>query len=642
MPGKWRMCLVGVALALGLRPCAAAVYFVDQASPAAADANPGSEAEPFTSISAAAAVLKPGDTLYVKDGTYREDVFLPAGEADAPVTLSAYPGDHPVVTGCDLLAGPWEPAEIEPTTPPPGGEAPAIYRVALPVPAQMVFVDGAPVHQIGPFDIMCPPQHMKFDGAGPADMRPGTFCYDAEGGALYLWLADGSNPADHRVEVQQRLDGIRMKDYNHVIGFEARGYGAGINKGQMGIGGSGTGLVIDSCRCVYNEFAGIIVQGDDCVVRNCEMAHNGYVGLTTSTAHRLLMEGNVTHENNARGVLPGWLDGGVKLHEAHDARILRHYGYDEPGTALWLDISCIGALIADCRFDNCANGVYYEISRWGVIVNNVLRGCSVGIWSYSSDVLIAHNVLDRCSHGIVVTGDPRLAEYSMGYPDPQHATLAATRNNMVVNNIIIDSVAAYTGESKEDPDCGPNLIDYNVYVWLIPTVANGGQHIGFIGNWNTYYGGLGNWWVAMHQDGHSMIADPTLRRIYDQRTNQYDTDHNRVVGDPMFRSREGGDYRLMPESPIRGFGRAVPPLLKSVRYAGRRPWEKTLLADAPEPKPTEGVFEVWGEQHYRHQPEPEPLMMFEPDAQPPVAPGLVEEWSRDGSYPRFEMIEAPE
>jgi len=178
-------------------------------------------------------------------------------------------------------------------------------------------------------------------------------------------------------------------------------------------------------------------------------------------------------------------------------------------------------------------------------------------------------------------------------------------------------------------------------VWLFPSVANGGQHIHFLGNWNAYFGGLGNWWVAMKQDAHSMIADPTLRRLYDQRDSQFDTDHNRVVGDPQFRNREGGDYRLMPNSPLRGLGRAVPPLLKSVYYPGRRPWEKTLLADAPEPKPTTDIVEVWGQKHYRHQPEPAPLRVFEPDTQPPVAPGLVEEWSRTGNYPRFEMVQPP-
>ena len=115
----------------------------------------------------------------------------------------------------------------------------------------------------------------------------------------------------------------------------------------------------------------------------------------------------------------------------------------------------------------------------------------------------------------------------------------------------------------------------------------------------------------------------------------------RLVGDPRFRNREGGDYRVLPDSPIRGFGRQVPAMLKSIYYPGRRPWEKTRLASAPEPKPTTGIFEVWGEKHYPHQPEPAPLLMFDPATQPPMVPGLVDEWTRDHTYPKFQQIAPP-
>ena len=636
-----RLLSLGFVALLVVTPCLASIYVVDQASPSAADNNAGSVDKPFKTISAGAAVLKPGDTLYVKNGLYRENVFLPAGKPDAPVSLSAWPGHHPVVTGSDLCKGPWKLADVKLSKPLPGGAAHAIYSTPLPVRTQTVFVDGNFLHEIGPFDILCPPEFMKFDGKGPEDMRPGTFCYDPKTSTLYLWLADGSKPDDHAVEVQQRLDGIRTQAYDHVVGFEARNFGAAVNKGQMGIGGNGDGQVIESCRACYNSFAGILCQGDDIVIRNCELAFNGIVGFTTSTMHRPLFEDIVTHDNNTLNVLPGNLDGGMKLHEAQDARILRMHSYHEPVTALWLDISCDNALIADCTFEDCTCGVYYEISRWGVIVNNICRNCNLGIWSYSSDVLIANNVTDRCAHGILVTGDPREAEYSMGYPDAFEKTLMAVRNNLVINNILIDAVAAYTGESKEDVDCGPNLLDYNVFVWTMPEIASGGQHIHFLQNWNGYFGGLNNWYVASKQEFHSRVADPTLRSLYDQRTSQFDLGHDLVVGDPMFRNREGGDYRLLPGSPIAGFGRQVPMLLKSIYYPGRRPWEKTHLASAPDPKPTTGIFEVWGEKHYRHQPNPEPLKMFDPDTQPPTAPGLVEAWTRDHTYPKFQQIEPP-
>ena len=63
-----------LALILVGGPLRAATYHVNQASPAAADGNPGAAAKPFQSISAAAAIVDPSDTVLVAPGTYRERV----------------------------------------------------------------------------------------------------------------------------------------------------------------------------------------------------------------------------------------------------------------------------------------------------------------------------------------------------------------------------------------------------------------------------------------------------------------------------------------------------------------------------------------------------------------------------------------
>jgi hypothetical protein len=59
------------------------------------DANPGTETQPFRTIAHGVSGLTPGDTLYVKQGTYAEKVSnIPSGSSwSAPVTLAAYPGD---------------------------------------------------------------------------------------------------------------------------------------------------------------------------------------------------------------------------------------------------------------------------------------------------------------------------------------------------------------------------------------------------------------------------------------------------------------------------------------------------------------------------------------------------------------------
>jgi parallel beta-helix repeat protein len=65
------------------------------------DLYPGTEAQPFRTMKKGVSVLKPGDTLYVKKGTYVGSSQLrgiPSGSSwAAPVTIAAYPGHRPVI-----------------------------------------------------------------------------------------------------------------------------------------------------------------------------------------------------------------------------------------------------------------------------------------------------------------------------------------------------------------------------------------------------------------------------------------------------------------------------------------------------------------------------------------------------------------
>src|SRR3954469_538546 len=62
------------------------------------DAGDGSKAKPWKTIAAAVAQLKPGDTLYLRGGTYFEAVTLGLrGTAQAPITIRAMPGELAIV-----------------------------------------------------------------------------------------------------------------------------------------------------------------------------------------------------------------------------------------------------------------------------------------------------------------------------------------------------------------------------------------------------------------------------------------------------------------------------------------------------------------------------------------------------------------
>lgn len=88
--------LLLMALVLAGRVSGASYYVATNGS----DANQGTIDQPFATLNKGAAVLNPGDTLYVRGGTYYQTVYAPAsGTPAAPVTISGYQAETAVIDG---------------------------------------------------------------------------------------------------------------------------------------------------------------------------------------------------------------------------------------------------------------------------------------------------------------------------------------------------------------------------------------------------------------------------------------------------------------------------------------------------------------------------------------------------------------
>jgi len=87
--------LCGVALAGNLLGGALVDAATRYTATMGSDTNPGTEASPFRTVKKGVSGLKPGDTLYVKSGTYAEGLDnIPGGSSwSVPVTIAVYPGD---------------------------------------------------------------------------------------------------------------------------------------------------------------------------------------------------------------------------------------------------------------------------------------------------------------------------------------------------------------------------------------------------------------------------------------------------------------------------------------------------------------------------------------------------------------------
>jgi len=642
--------VLALVLLACLGPAAlAATYTVSQAAPGASDQNPGTPQAPLATLGAAMGLVKPGDTVLVGDGTYREEVVWPGEDWNNPdqrITVAAAPDAHPLIKGSDVVRGPWQRADVRLNTPPPTPAA--IYWCAWEPYSQMVFVDEAPLQQIGLQGSPARAQgtngfqyQRQWVGKTVEDMRPGSFFCDGEARRLYVWLSDGSNPEDHVIEASVRTDGFIVRGTWTLRGLEVRHFQDGFWPHEQAVALTGNQCIVEDCRITHNDFLGLILSGEDCILRRSELADNGLEGLTSNVGYRMLVEGNDFSHNGWRGDVV-CLTYGNKLVEWRDSRFLRNYWHDEPASALWLDISDANILIAENRFDNCTTGIYFEISRWCVIANNVFRNCGRGAWIYSSDVLVAHNIFDGCGEGVTVTGFPRTATLAQSVTeDTSEACLMAVRNVQIVDNILVDCVGAFIGITQSSPYGWGNWSDYNAFVWTLPAYHRTGLHINFLNGWDQLYGSLPLWRMQRHCDTHSVVVDPGLTSELQAGSPYVQLAPQEVFADARFVDRPGGDYHLGADSPLIGKGLTLPPELNSVvqpcvgRQVLTRAWAPTRLAAAPDPNTAAPVYGTKPDGHYRLQPLPKLHPLVDLDACTPGTPGLNPEWAQTGEYPRF-------
>ncbi len=78
-----------------LNPSTGRTFYVSRTG---SDSNPGTRKSPWRRIQKALEALKPGQTAFVRGGTYTENLLMSrSGRASAPITVAAYPGERVVL-----------------------------------------------------------------------------------------------------------------------------------------------------------------------------------------------------------------------------------------------------------------------------------------------------------------------------------------------------------------------------------------------------------------------------------------------------------------------------------------------------------------------------------------------------------------
>ena len=181
--------IVALLLFVGMRPApvmAAGVFYVDESSANCSVNGPGTEANPYCSITAALkAVAGPGTTLYVKPGVYREQISVPAsGAAGSPLVIQAV-GGLVLVDGADDYSGSskWV-----------LNAGNSWYASGVSAAPLQVFKDGI---------------RLRAAGGDPKKIPANTFQYESKKDRLHVNVG-GGNPGLHQILAGARSSGFTL------------------------------------------------------------------------------------------------------------------------------------------------------------------------------------------------------------------------------------------------------------------------------------------------------------------------------------------------------------------------------------------------------------------------------------------------
>jgi alpha-N-arabinofuranosidase len=385
------------------------------------DANAGTAALPFRTISAAAAIAQPGDVITVHEGVYRERIDPPRGGTsdDRRITYQAAPGGAVVITGSDRVKG-WEKI---------GGDT---WKVVIPNShfgsfnpyAEKVhgdwFNDHKRIHRRG---------NVYRDGEWlaeapdleavmkPAGASPMWFSAVDENTTIYAQFP-GVDPNEGDVEVCVRPTVFTPEktniDYITVRGFKLRNAAtnwAAPTSGQQGLVTAYwcKGWIIENNEISYSRCAGIALgkysdQHDNTrgtkegydgtiadalatggwtkekigghIVRNNHIHHCGQVGVVGSLGCAFSrVEGNEIHDCNLQGIWGGAEMAGIKFHGAIDTVITgNHIHRCGHMGGIWLDWMAQGTQVTcNLLHDNQGQDLFTEVNHGPfLIANNIM------------------------------------------------------------------------------------------------------------------------------------------------------------------------------------------------------------------------------------------------------------------------------
>jgi len=369
------------------------------------DDNSGTRAEPYESIAKAIDDVASGGTIIVRGGEYRG---VNNERVSKQLTIRSYEDERAWLKGSVVVDG-WSSSINEETnstvwttrwtnTFNNSTECPAENEIAC--KTDQFFIDGARLVQV----------------ENPGDVTAGTFAIDSAAELVTI----GSNPSGKRIEGSV-LESAFIFEGNGATGSVVEGLGFTQYSPSSSLSSGDSGMVkgnVDNLTFKENFFQfsatkGLTIYKAGATVEGNVFRYNGMVGLSANTASDLEVSGNFFfHNNQEHFVIEGEVAeaAGAKITKSNGIVVKDNIFNDNEANGLWIDLEVSNAQITrNLAINNKRHGIYYEVSRQGIIASNLLVGNKdTGlVLTSSKDIAVYNNTFSRNNASVYILNTER-------------------------------------------------------------------------------------------------------------------------------------------------------------------------------------------------------------------------------------------
>ena len=382
--------------------------------------------------------LAPGETVYLRRGAIWRETLEPrnGGAPGHPVTFTAYgSGPAPIISGSDIVTG-WSSTDV------------SIFHARSSRPNN-VYVDGGPGWGLTRACCLPGESCTRSDLCATGPMTAGTSYWNPATSELYVWLPDGSNPANHVVEAAVRIYGMNAtadagEKGNIVVdglAFERTG-GYGIYFYSNAEGGKGPVGVVIRNNTVRQTGTGQIDGGE---YYNA-IHFDEHVELNTAPE---FIDNRIAYSGGHGNAINSQMADGARI-VGNRAEHFNHNGFDSKHST---SVLVRGNTAHDATE---ANGIYQEYCANGMIENNVVynvsgsvpgRGSGIQIDAGTSGATIVGNSISNVLTGIYLITPATARDNVVSHAG--HAVLEANAGGNFENNRWGDSPIFYVNGLRE-------------------------------------------------------------------------------------------------------------------------------------------------------------------------------------------------